>query len=527
MIAVRRLILTTCALLIGLAPALLAAETVLHRGGIGDPETMDPQGTGSGTEGTIMTDLFCSLLTPGPAGDIVAGTAESWSVSEDGKTYTFVLRNGLKWSDGTPLGADDYLYGMHRLMDPATGSVIASYLFSIVNAEAVNAGELPLDALGVHALDARTLQIRLSAPTPYLPEMLAVIWYPAPRQVIQAHGSAWMQPGHHVSNGPFKLAEWIPNQYVKVVKNEHFHGAASVHLDAVMHYPAEDIATSLRRFRAGELDIVTAFPTQQLQWVRDNLPEALHITPTINLEAYLFNTSRPPLNDPRIRLALSMAINREMLVEKILRGGELPAYGIIPPAAANYPNHARAAFVELAYEQRLSRARALLAEAGVSAAAPLQVELRLNASEISKQVGLAVASMWKQINVGATLLGTEDKARLSDIRTGNYQIADSLRLSASADPFVFMQPFHSNAGPTNTTRYDNGQFDQWLDQAAITADLKERARLLERAEAQLLADQPMAPLYFYASKKLISPRTRGWIDNPKGINPARYLSLAN
>ncbi len=261
--------------------------------------------------------------------------------------------------------------------------------------------------------------------------------------------------------------------------------------------------------------------------MRDNLPTALHITPTINLEAYLFNTSRAPLDDSRVRLALSMAINRELLVEKILRGGELPAYGIVPPAATHYPQHARAAFSELPFSERLARARALLKDAGFSADHPLKVELRLNASEIRRQIALATVSMWKQIGVQTTLLATEDKARLRDIRTGNYQIAASLRLSASADPYVFMQPFHSQAGPTNTTRYASEAFDRWLDAAAGTADLGRRAGLLKNAEAELLAAQPMAPLYFYAAKKLISPRVQGWIDNPKGINPARYLSLAD
>jgi oligopeptide transport system substrate-binding protein len=524
-----RVIIPVISILCGLALSAGApcAERVLHRGGIGDPETLDPQATGSGTEGTLMTDLFSGLLTPGPAGDIVLGTAESWSVSEDGKTYLFRLRDGLKWSDGTPLTADDYLYGIRRLMDPATAASAASFLYSIVNAEAVNRGNLPTEALGVRKLDQRTLQVRTSAPTPYLPEMLAVIWDPAPRHVIEKYGAAWTRPGRHVSNGPFKLAEWIPNQHVKVFKNKHFHDADNVKLDAVIHYPAEDIATSMKRFRAGELDIVTAFPTQQLDWVRDNLPAALHITPTINLEAYLFNTSRAPLDDSRVRLALSMAINRELLVEKILRGGELPAYGIVPPAASHYPQHARAAFADLPYSQRLQRARGLLADAGFSADQPLQVELRLNASEIRRQIALATVSMWKQIGVQTTLLATEDKARLRDIRTGNYQIAASLRLSASADPYVFMQPFHSQAGPTNTTRYASEAFDRWLDSAAGTADLRRRADLLQNAEAELLAAQPMAPLYFYAAKKLISPRVQGWIDNPKGINPARYLSLAD
>ena len=527
MTRIPRLAQLCCGLLLCAAPGLPQAEQILHRGGIGDPETLDPQGTGSGTEGTIMTDLFVGLLAPGPAGGIVPGSAESWEVSEDGKTYRFRLRDNLKWSDGEPLTAHDYAYGMRRLMDPGTAAPIAAFLYSIVNSEAVNRGERPLDDLGIEVIDTRNLEVRLTAPTPYFPEMIAVAWDPAPRHVVEEHGQTWTQPGRHVSNGPFKLAEWIPNQYVKLVKNEHFYAADSVALDGVIHYPAEDISTSFKRFRAGELDIVTAFPTQQLAWVRDNMPEALHITPTLNIEALLFNTLKSPVDDERVRLALSMAINRDLIVEKILRGGETPAYGIVPPAASHYDKHARAPFSELSYPQRLERARELLAEAGYGPTNPVKVELRLNASEIRRQTALAISSMWKQIGVETQLLTSEDKARFRDMMSGNYQIVVSLRLTASADPFIFLRTFHSNAGPQNTTRYSNAVFDAWLDQAELTADLKARAELLRNAEAQLLANHPMAPLYVYSSKKLISPRIRGWIDNPKGINPARYLSLAD
>lgn len=522
-----RLPRTICALVLCLAPGLLTAEQVLHRGGIGDPETLDPQGTGSGTEGTIMTDLFTGLLTPGPAGDIVLGSAESWSVSSDGKTYEFRLREGLKWSDGSALTADDYVYGIRRLMDPRTGARIAAVLYSIANARAVNRGDLPLEALSVTQLDQHALRVELEAPTPYFPEMLAVAWYPAPRHVIGEHGADWIRPGHHVSNGPFKLAEWIPNQHVKLIRNEHFFDAATVALNAVFHHPAEDIATGLKRFRAGELDIVTAFPTQRLAWVRDNMPEALHITPTINLEAYLFNTQKPPLDDARVRQALSMAIDRELIVEKIARGGEQPAYAIVPPAASHYPVHGRAEFADLTYDERLIRARTLLGQAGYGDGVPLELEVRLSASEIRKQIALAVASMWKPLGVKTTLVTSEDKARLRDIFAGNYQIAASLRLYAASDAYVFLQPFHTDAGPQNVTRYASNDFDALLDEAAETAGLEQRAKLLRAAEARLLADHPMAPLYFYTSKKLISPRIRGWIDNPKGINPARYLSFAD
>ncbi len=513
------------ALLMG--SALAASEAILHRGGAGDPTTLDSQAAGSTTERAIMADLFTGLLALGPAGQIINGTAESWSVSKDGKKYEFQLREGLHWSDGVALTADDYVYGLRRLMDPKTGNSIASYLYCIAGAEAVHAGDQPLQTLGVRRLDKRRIEVQLAAPAPYFPEMIAMAWDPAPRHVIEKHGKGWSQPGVHVSNGAFKLAEWVPNQYVKLEKNDYFFSADEVLLDAVYHYPGEDLARSMKQFRAGELHIVSAFPAAQLGWVKENMPDALRVTPTIRTETLLFNTSRHPLDDARVRLALSMAIDRERLVEKILKGNEQPAYSVVPPGAINYADGARAAFHALTQAERLDRARGLLADAGYDANRPLRVELRLDASETRKQVAVAIASMWKQLGVQTTLQTSEDKARLSDMVAGNFQIVTSLRLSASADAYTFLPNFQTKAGRLNTTRYRSPRFDMLMMRAAQTADLDQRARWIREAEAQLLADHPIAPLYVYSARMLVSPRVRGWRGNPRGINPSRYLSLDN
>jgi oligopeptide transport system substrate-binding protein len=514
------------AVIIALLAISAAAEQVLHRGGIGDPETLDPQRTGSATEGTITTDLFEGLLTFSDDGRIVNGTAKSWTVSDDGKKYRFTLHDGLLWSDGAPLDEYAYLYSMRRLMDPALASLLASFFYAIENAEAVNSGKMPADALGVTVPEPGVIEVVLREPAPYLPELIASAWEPAPRHAIEEFGSEWIRPGKHVSNGPFKLAEWIPGQYVKLVRNEYYFQAGKVLLDAVYHHPAEDIATSFRRFRAGELDVVTAFPTQQLDWVRENMPDALHVTPTINIEALVFNTSRAPFNDRRVRLALSMALSREQLVEKILKGGEQPAYAVIPPAATGYPDRVVADFAGLGLAERQQRARQLLAEAGFDEATPLEIELRINASDIRKRQSVAMAAMWKQIGVVTSILGSEDKARLRDIFSGNYGVAASLRITSSTDAYHYLRPYHTDAGMMNHMRYSSIEYDGFLDKVRQTSDAVERAVALRNAEQILLADHPIAPLYVYSSKKLVSPRVQGWIDNARSINPSRYLSLS-
>lgn len=517
--------LAIAALFLVTSPRALAAERVLHRGGLGGPATLDSQASSSGAERTILLDLFTGLLTLGPAGDLASGAAVSWSVSKDGKTYRFELREGLRWSDGVALTADDYVYGLRRLMDPETANFIASNLYSVVNAEAVNRGEKPLEALGVRRVGEREIQVELHSPTAYFPEIVATMWDPAPRHVIEEHGTNWARPGLHVSNGPFKLAEWVPSQYVRLVKNDHFFAADDVALDEVYHYPAEDLSAALRRFRAGELHVVSAFPNPQLGWVRENLPDSLRVTPIAQTETLLFNTSVPPLDDARVRQALSMAINRELIVDKILKGGEQPAFTVIPPSATNYPERGVAPFQALSYPDRVRRAKELLAEAGFGPGNALAVELRLNASESRRQVAVAVASMWKPLGVRVSLLSSEDKVRLSDMQSGNFQIVMSLRATASTDPFPFLHTFSTKAGPRNATRYLNPAFDRYLDEAVETVDLDERAGWLLRAETELLEDQPAAALYFYASKILVSPRVSGWIDNSQGENPSRYLGL--
>lgn len=507
------------------AGAAAHAGGALHRGGLGGPATLDSQASSSGAERTILLDLFTGLLTLGPAGEIENGAAASWSASEDGKTYRFKLREGLRWSDGSELTADDFVYGLRRVMDPQTANFIASNLYSIVNAEAVNRGKKPLEALGVRQVSEREIEVKLIFPTPYFPEMIATMWDPAPRHVIEKHGKDWARPGNHVSNGPFKLAEWVPSQHVRLVKNEHFFAAGEVALDEVFHYPAEDLSAALRRFRAGELHVVSAFPNPQLSWVRENLPDSLRVTPIAQTETLLFNTSTPPLDDSRVRQALSMAINRDVIVDRILKGGELSAFTVIPPSATDYPKRAQAPFQALSYPERLQQAKSLLAAAGFGPENPLAVELRLNASESRRQVAVAVASMWKPLGVQVALLSSEDKVRLSDMQSGNFQIVMSLRATASTDPFPFLHTFSSKAGNRNATRYLNPSFDRYLDRAVRALDLEERAGWLLRAETELLQDQPVAALYFYTSKMLVAPLVRGWIDNPRGENPSRYLSL--
>lgn len=508
-----------------LSSSLLAAE--LHRAGTGDPATLDPHRFEDPWEATIIMDLFQGLTTFTPEMDVVPGQAESWQVSEDGLTYTFQLRPGLRWSDGQPLTAHDFEYSFRRILDPATRSPTAARHFLLRNASQVFAGELPAEALGVKALSPLELEITLEHPAPFYPEVLASRGMPVPRHAIERAGSQWIEPGKLVSNGPFILTEWVPNQHVKLVRNPKFFDAAKVQLDAVYHHPGEDANMSVRQFRAGEVDVVVTVPSEQLDYLKQELGSELHLVPGFGLQHYVFNTEEPPFDDVRVRRALAMAIDREILVNKITRSGERPAFGLVPPQVRHYPQTAKADFAEWSQAERARTAKTLLQAAGYGPGNPLEVSLSYNTNEIHKRVALAVSAMWKAVGVKTRLTNKEAKVLLADMRNGNFEVGRYLWLGLTQDALSFLERLHGDAGPINQSRFNDPDYDKLLEQAVLTNDLSARAAMLHAAEVRALEAMPVIPLYFYAGRRLVSSRVTGWVHNSRGINLARDLAVTD
>lgn len=498
---------------------------VFRRGGGGDPESLDPHKLLSAFESTIMTDMFVALATTSPADDPIPGSAESWSISDDGLTYTFDMRDGLLWSDGTPLDAYDFLYTFRRQLDPATASRTAEYFTPIVNAQAVLKNQMPVESLGVEAPDADTLVIRLAYPAPYLMDILAIDARPVPQRVVEAHGTEWTRPENMVVNGPFKLAEWSPGSHVKLVKNEYFYDAENVQLDVVYHIPSEDMNTAFRRFQSQELNALVFFPPNQLSVIQKTMPESLRVTPGLTTEFYLFNTKRPPFDDVRVRRALSMAVDRETLVNRVLRTGEVPAYSYIPPTVRNYENRPKADFASLSMDERREEARRLLAEAGFGPDNPLVVPLRYNTQDLQARQAAAVGAMWRQIGVQTELFNTERKMLASDRMSNNFSVARYLHVAGNYEPASFIQFIQSDLSSRNFTLYDSKEFNELFLKAWHSNDPEERAKLTYDAEAQALADQPMIPLYFYSGRRLVRPNISGWVDNARGVYPTRWLAF--
>jgi ABC-type oligopeptide transport system substrate-binding subunit len=308
---------------IAVPPAV--AETVLRIANLAEPDSLDPHKAGPPPIVHIARNLFEGLVVLDPKGDVAPGVAESWSVSQDGLSYRFKLRANARWSNGDPVTASDFAFGFRRAEDPKTNARYPEFLYPIKNAEEINAGKLDVTTLGVAALDERTFEITLKAPTPHFLQVLVL------DQAVPVHektvrlGEDWVKPGRMVSNGAYMLDDWKPFERIRIIRNPHYWNAGKVAIDAVVFDPSDNLATVLKRYRAGEFDIIygnniNEVPSDQLGWIKQNMPKELRVAPFAAVAYYMFNTTKSPLNDIRLRLALSMAINREVLVEKVMGG---------------------------------------------------------------------------------------------------------------------------------------------------------------------------------------------------------------
>lgn len=504
--------------------ACAAEARVLREGHPGEPDSLDPHLAIAAPSLIVLNDLFEGLLTLDARGQPVAGAAARYSVSADGKTYTFTLRAGLQWSDGKPLTAEDFVWSLRRLANPATASTtLASYVDLFAGGAAILARKAAPETLGVDAPDARTVRIELTHPAPYFPAVISLpVFAPVPRHVIEKQGRAWTRPEFFVSNGPFVLTEWRPGELVRVARNPRFHDAASVRLDGVIYRAIADLNTGLRLFQGGELDTLTNFPPERFDWLRANMPRELHLTPSLGVTVYVFNHRQPALRDLRVRRALSLAINRELLTTRIVHSGDQPAYGLVP---GGLPGYFSALTDRADASANLVQARALLKQAGYGPDHPLEVQILHHTSEEHKKVALAVAAMWQQIGVRATLRNAERQVVEVAVRNGEFTIARAAWFSSYADPKGLLNYLQSGSA-ANGGAYHNAQYDALIDRADSSSDGALRARLLRQAETMLVEDQAVIPLYFIVSRRLVAQRVLGWRDdNLTALRGARWLSL--
>lgn len=503
-------------------PPCPAGDSCLLYGNGAEPVSLDPAKIDGVWEHVIVSQLQMGLTDRDSAGHVIPGMATSWSSSPDGLTWTFHLRNAL-WSDGTPVTADDFAFEMRRVLDPKTASYSAFLLFPLKNAVAVNQGKLPLSALGVDAPDAHTLVIHLEHPWLTLPLYTSVrVMWPAPRHVIERWGDAWSRPGHYVSNGPYTLVSWRLGDSVVLKKNPRFWGAANVCYDEVAYYPSSDAISSERQVRAGAMDVSTTVQSNRLAFLRrSGMAQYLRVAPENGVTYLAFNLKDPALADVRVRQALSMSIDREFITRKLLRGGQVPAYSLVPRGMVGYPDGPVTYWAGWSFERRQQEARRLLAAAGYGPGHPLRFTVKHRNSADPLLFLPAVQADWKAIGVEAELQQNDVQVAYQEYETRDFQVGDAGWLSE--DPIVYLDLSRSDTGGQNYGDYDNPAYDHELDAAVAATDPAVKAAHMRRAETILLADAPVAPIYFISSRNLVAPTVTGWVDNPGDEHRTHWL----
>ena len=529
------LLLVLCALAIGGlilvtsdGPVEVEAQQTLDRGLATDPESLDPHKMRSVQAGQVLRDIGEGLTSYSATGELVAGTAESWTISDDGLTYTFTLRGDARWSNGDRVTAEHFASSWRRLVDPATAAFNAHLIADVVNAEVIAAGELSPAELGVVAADERTLVVTLRQPTAYF---LSLLGYPSTFPVhpnsLEEHGDAFARPGNLLSNGAYVLLAWEPGSVIRLRRNEQYWNNAATFIDAVNHHVITQEMTELNRYRAGEIDVTTAIPPDSFEQVREERPDEMHIAPYLGVYYYGFNLTKPPFKDnPQLRQALSMAIDRETLVEKVTGRGEVAAYSWVPPGIGKYEAR-RFRYADMPRDERHAQARRLYRDAGYNDGNPAQIELRYNTSDTQRRTALAIQSMWRDVlGVETTLINEEFQVLLANMREAEVtQVFRSSWIGDYNDAHTFLSILQSD-NPSNMPRYVSEEYDSLMRRAAAQVDADRRRLYLEEAERVLLEDHPVIPLYFYVSKHLVSPGVKGWEDNVLDYHYSQHLSLA-
>ncbi len=505
---------------------------VLHRGNGAEPSSLDPHKAAGTWENNIIGDLMLGLYTDDPQGEPILGAAEDHQISEDGLTHTFTIREGLVWSDGVPVTAGDFVFAFRRIMNPLTAARYASLLYPIENAQEINSGQNPnLEDLGVRAINDRTLEIRLNRPAAFLPALLThYTTFALPQHVIDEYGDSWTRPENMVTNGAYSLVAWSPNDFIRVRKNPLFYDADNVAIDEIVFYPTDDSTAALRRFRAGELDMNAGFPSQQFEWLQANMPDETHVAAYIGTNYLAINlreevNGRPnPLLDLRVRQALALAIDRQIIAEQILRTGQIPAFTLVPPEMPNYTPPV-SPMQDMTQEERNEEARRLMRQAGYGPDNQLHIQYRYRESVDNRRAAVAMAGFWQAIYADVNIINTEPAIHYRDMEQGNFEIGDAGWIADYPDPENYLFLLDSSSGLLNYGEYANPEFDALLAQAASMTDLEARSQVLTEAEAILVRELPLIPTTFSVSNALVGPHVQGYEDNLVNIHRTRFMSI--
>jgi oligopeptide transport system substrate-binding protein len=503
-------------------------EQILYLGNGADPQELDPYLVTGVPEHRILMALFEGLTTEDPV-DLhpVPGVAKSWDISPDGKVYTFHLRDDAKWSNGDPVTAHDFLKSYQRMLTPSLAAEYSYMHFVVKNAEAYNSGKITdFNQVGYQVLDDHTFQVTLENSTPYFLSLLAhESWHPVHLPTIRRYGdpylrgNKWTRPGRFVGNGAFVLAKWAVNDVIVVKKSPTYWDRDRVRLNEIHFLPIESDDTEERAFRSGQLHVTETLPLTKIDFYKSHYPQYLKIEPFLGSYYYDINVTKPPLNDKRIRRALALTIDRKSLVEDVLRGGQLPAYYLTPPGTAGYTCRSEV-------HEDIAEAKRLLAEAGYPDGKGFPaIELLYNTLEAHRIIAESIQQMWKKnLGIDVQLVNQEWKVYLDSQHTLNYQISRASWIGDYNDPNTFLDMWTTDNG-NNRTGWSNREYDRLIVEAARTTDPRQRLEVFQKAEAVLLDELPMIPIYFYTLTTARRPEVKGWHPTILNNHPYKYLYL--
>ncbi|MCF3651014.1 peptide ABC transporter substrate-binding protein [Synoicihabitans lomoniglobus] len=505
----------------------IAQGNTLHVGNSTEPSDLDPQTVTGRPESKVIRTLIEGLVIPDPVTlEPRPGQAESWEISEDGRVYTFHLRPEAKWSNGDTVTAQDFVGSWQRILTPSLGSEYAYNLFLVVGGEAYNKGELTdFSQTGFKALDDRTIEVTLVNPTGYFLDLLThYSWHPVHLPTVEKFGgltrkgTAWTRAENYVSNGPFVLAEWIPNQHIEVRKSPTYWGRDGVKLDAVRFYPIESTDTEERMFRTGQLDVTDALPLSKIDHYRDERKDVFHLDPYLAAAYFRVNVNKPQLSDPRVRRALALAIDRDGLAYEVQRGVKTPAHSFTPQMPVFNP--------PITFEDNVEKARALLAEAGYPGGKGLPaIEILYPTSDTGRIVCEALQAMLSaNLGIDVRLYNQEWKVYLDTMNNQAYDMAWSAWIGDYADPMTFLDMMVTDGG-NNRTGWSNARYDALVAEAGTLGDAHDRAVRYSEMEQILGAEVPVIPLYFYTKHYVMSPAVKGWHPTLLDIHPLQNVWL--
>ncbi|BBV16914.1 MULTISPECIES: oligopeptide ABC transporter substrate-binding protein OppA [Citrobacter] len=495
----------------------LAEKQTLVRNNGSEVQSLDPHKIEGVPESNINRDLFEGLLISDVDGKPSPGVAEKWE-NKDFKVWTFHLRKDAKWSDGTPVTAQDFVYSWQRLANPNTASPYASYLQygHIVNIDDIIAGKKPITDLGVKALDDHTFEVTLSEPVPYFYKLLVHSSVsPVPRAAVEKFGEKWTQPANIVTNGAYKLKDWVVNERIVLERNTNYWDNAKTVINQVTYLPISSEVTDVNRYRSGEIDMTyNNMPIELFQKLKKEIPNEVHVDPYLCTYYYEINNQKAPFNDVRVRTALKLALDRDIIVNKVKNQGDLPAYSFTPP----YTDGAKLVepeWFKWSQEKRNEEAKKLLAEAGYTAEKPLTFDLLYNTSDLHKKLAIAAASIWKK-NLGANvkLENQEWKTFLDTRHQGNYDVSRAGWCADYNEPTSFLNMVLSDSS-NNTVHYKSPAFDKLIADTLKVTDEAQRSELYSKAEQQLDKDSAIVPVYYYVNARLVKP----WVGGYSGKDP--------